>query len=704
MPRTYKKLGLRCRWTKDDLQKAVEDIKANNFTIRAAARAYQIPRTTLQQYVNSKTRKHQLSADHEPGRVGRYPALGKDFETELCEHAKLLSDLYFGITKEQLCKLAYELAWKNGMKHPFNVDKQSAGDDWFQGFIARNPTISLRKAESTSIARVIGFRRSEVSRFFDNLAQVYDKEKFDASRVFNVDETGMSTVQVQKQKILAPTGKKQIGKIVSAEKGETITAVVCVSASGTFIPPMLIFPRKNMNPRLLNGAPPGTVGATSPSGWINGDLYLKWLKHFIQHTAATVDRKVMLILDNHESHVTLQAYEMCRENGVIVVSLPPHCSHKCQPLDLAVFGPLKTAYYKRCTEWMRMNPGQRITQYQIASLFGDAYCASANLQKCISGFRASGIYPLNSGVFTDADFQAAENLVPVRNTGTETTHAVADAGNTTALNTTPSNNEVQLEPGATVTAAKSSSSMVEPRESDTTAVNAAVDGGVLELEPAATTSHHNEVQLEPASATTAARSSSSTVEPEASDTTVVGTAVDGGAATTSTTSVESSSFTVEPEANSATPMKKHAKKRVSVTEISPLPVATPKENTRRKKCKRSEIFTASPMKLILTAKASKKDGMDSAKKAESSIGNKGKRKASGEKQQKRKRTKVAGITKQSFICSKLLHSSFIGSFIAESADLVLRLTLSHGVVQRQETFDRICWKSVVATRFSAWLK
>lgn len=99
MPRTYKKLGLRCRWTKDDLQKAVEDIKANNFTIRAAARAYQIPRTTLQQYVNSKTRKHQLSAEHEPGRVGRYPALGKDFETELCEHAKQLSDLYFGITK-----------------------------------------------------------------------------------------------------------------------------------------------------------------------------------------------------------------------------------------------------------------------------------------------------------------------------------------------------------------------------------------------------------------------------------------------------------------------------------------------------------------------------------------------------------------------------------------------------------------------------
>ena len=81
-----------------------------------------------------------------------------EFERELCEHAKELSNLYFGITKDQLCKLAYELAWKNGIRHPFNVDKRKAGDDWFNGFIARNNTLSLRKPENTSITRVIGFR------------------------------------------------------------------------------------------------------------------------------------------------------------------------------------------------------------------------------------------------------------------------------------------------------------------------------------------------------------------------------------------------------------------------------------------------------------------------------------------------------------------------------------------------------------------
>jgi len=62
------------------------------------------------------------------------------------------------------------------------------------------------------------FRRSEVNRFFDNLTEVYKNENFDPSRIFNADEAGMFTVQVQKQKITAETGKKQIGKIVSAEE------------------------------------------------------------------------------------------------------------------------------------------------------------------------------------------------------------------------------------------------------------------------------------------------------------------------------------------------------------------------------------------------------------------------------------------------------------------------------------------------------
>ena len=146
-----------------------------------------------------------------------------------------LSDLYYGITKQQLCKLAYDLAQANGTAHCFNNVTKVAGHDWFIAFSRRNPGLSMRVPESTSVSTVIGFRRSEVDYFFQNLTSAL--AGVDSSHLFNVDETGLSTVQSQKEQVLAHKGRKQVGKMVSTERGETITAVCCISASGIFIPP-----------------------------------------------------------------------------------------------------------------------------------------------------------------------------------------------------------------------------------------------------------------------------------------------------------------------------------------------------------------------------------------------------------------------------------------------------------------------------------
>lgn len=326
---------------------------------------------------------------------------------------------------------------------------------------------------------------------------------------------------------------------------------------------MLIFSRKNLNPRLLNGSPPGSIGATFPSGWINGNLYLKWLDHFIKCSGASIDHKVLLILDNHESHMTLQAWEMCRQNGV-VVSLPPHCSHKCQPLDLAIFGPLKSAYYKRCGEWLKMNPGKRITQYEVYSTFGEAYCAIATIQKCVNGFRTAGIYPLNSAVFTDEDFQAAENLIP--NSGSASSEVILP---------------VQPEANDTPSADTATGRVKDAKESterDLTAHSI----NLFDMEPATvanafvTQSGENEMDILATAPTLPTLPDTSSVNVKESVSNPVN--VHG---------VKPDKTTTKPE-------------RVSVTDISPLPAAAAaKETTRRKRCKRSEVFTASPMKVLL---------------------------------------------------------------------------------------------------------
>lgn len=82
-----------------------------------------------------------------------------------------------------------------------------------------------------------------------------------------------------------------------------------------------------------------------------------------------------------------------------------------------------------------------------------------------------------------------------------------------------------------------------------------------------------------------------------------------------TSAVWSSSFSVEPEAGSTTPMKKHVKKLVSVTDIFHFQL----QLLSKIQCNRSEIFTASPVKLILHAKALKIEGRDSVNKTKRSI-------------------------------------------------------------------------------------
>ena len=49
------------------------------------------------------------------------------------------------------------------------------------------------------------------------------------------------------------------------------------------------------------------------------------------------------ILDGHKTHTNnLPCIEMARKNHVIVLCIPPHCSHRMQPLDESFMNPLMT--------------------------------------------------------------------------------------------------------------------------------------------------------------------------------------------------------------------------------------------------------------------------------------------------------------------------------------------------------------------------
>lgn len=412
MVRTYKpKNATRQLVDEESIQAAIQDIMQGVLSYRKAADKYNLKLSTLE----SRVKKYKNSNDAEGSSNRTFDSKYTSFQVFSIEEEKMLNDyiikcckMHYGLTTIQTRKLAYEYAKSLNLKYPAKWEEtKMAGKEWLYGFRRRNSELRLRKPENTSAARSFAFNKTSVTEFYTNLKTVLERHPLTADRIFNFDESGVSTV-IATPKVLAPRCQKQVGQIVSAERGELVTFGGIISASGNTIPPLFVFPRVHYKDNFLEGAPEGSLGAANKSGWINSDIFVSVLKHIQKHTLCTKDNPILLLCDNHESHISLEAINYAKENGIIYLSFPPHTSHRLQPLDVGVFGPFKSKLKIAFNNWHTMNPGKALTIYNIPKLVKIAYSESFTAKNITSGFNKPGIWPLNELAFSDEDFAPTE--------------------------------------------------------------------------------------------------------------------------------------------------------------------------------------------------------------------------------------------------------------------------------------------------------
>ena len=92
---------------------------------------------------------------------------------------------------------------------------------------------------------------------------------------------------------------------------------------------------------------------------------------------------------------TLLSFTYAKDNGIAMIVLPPHCTHKMQLLDKTFFGPLKTNYNAEAED------------YEIAQLFGSAYIRTVTMQESVRGFECTGIWPFNPKILNDDDYASS---------------------------------------------------------------------------------------------------------------------------------------------------------------------------------------------------------------------------------------------------------------------------------------------------------
>lgn len=167
-------------------------------------------------------------------------------ENHLEEYLKMASEIYFGLSVGEVRKFAYDYATALRLKYPesWNVTKM-AGEDWFTYYMKRHRALLVRTPEATSLARASSFNRENVSMFFDNLKTVLNRRNLEAAQIWNMEETGITTVQ-KPNRIVGRREYKQVGRVTSQERGTLVTMALAVSATGNSVPPFFVFPRVNL--------------------------------------------------------------------------------------------------------------------------------------------------------------------------------------------------------------------------------------------------------------------------------------------------------------------------------------------------------------------------------------------------------------------------------------------------------------------------
>ncbi|GFN86869.1 tigger transposable element-derived protein 6-like protein [Plakobranchus ocellatus] len=132
-------------------------------------------------------------------------------EAELANDIVTCSKMFYGLTSETTRHLANEMAVASNLKLPASWKaSKKAGIDRLHGFMECKPELSLRQPETSLMIRKTAFKRHNLTTCFRNLEEVYRMIKFNPFNVYNLDETGLTTVH-SPPKVLAQGGSKQLG-------------------------------------------------------------------------------------------------------------------------------------------------------------------------------------------------------------------------------------------------------------------------------------------------------------------------------------------------------------------------------------------------------------------------------------------------------------------------------------------------------------
>jgi hypothetical protein len=241
--------------------------------------------------------------------------------------------------------------------------------------------------------------------------------------IHNWDEKGFVLGQASATQRIMSAEALRTGRIKWAcqdSSREFVSLLASVCADSTALPTTLIYKGKSndLQDTWLQDFEEQEIAyfAASANGWTDNSLGLQWLeKVFDPYTKTKAgNRRRLLIVDGHSSHVNMRFIEAADRLRIIILILPPHSTHRLQPLDVGLFSPLATAYTKELNNLMFSSTGLvSMSKRMFYRMFKVAYTRAFTERNITSAFQKTGIWPFNPEIVIATIRAPLQKPVPI---------------------------------------------------------------------------------------------------------------------------------------------------------------------------------------------------------------------------------------------------------------------------------------------------
>ena len=257
--------------------------------------------------------------------------------------------------------------------------------------------LSLRKPQHLSTHRAVAASEDVLDKCFEKVINVIEKTGLNElpadelkKRLWNCDETGFCLSATSKH-IISKRGEKKVQETVGGSGREYITLLAAA------LPPYIVYKANRLWNRWMKGGPSGTMYSVSDNGWMESANFLQWFEKMFLPAVRHMS-PVILFFDGHHSHLTLRLIEVVRSSYIHLICFPPHVTHILQPLDVEVFGPLKSSWRTVLKRYQIETGAANVTKEDFPSLIAQLFDVSFRADHIKGGFKKSGIYPLDRSV------------------------------------------------------------------------------------------------------------------------------------------------------------------------------------------------------------------------------------------------------------------------------------------------------------------